>query len=101
MRDVALAEALQLVFLAVEHKACSFYPSDISAHGGSEVLLQGYVVVDVVETQHHVLHSPLSGSHQRDEPCAEVGDAGFHAVQVGNGVKGGLLAVDVCHESLR
>ena len=98
MRDIALAKALQLVFLAVEHEVSPLDASDIAPHGGSEILLQRYVVVDVVEAQHHIVHPVPSRCHQRNEPCAVVGDAGLHSLLAGDGVEGGLLAVNVGHE---
>ena len=90
---------MQLVFFAVEHEVRPLDASDIAAHGGSEVLLQRYVVVDVVKTQHHIVHPGPSRCHQRNEPCAVVGDAGLHAVGIGNGIKGCVLAIDIHYKS--
>ena len=68
----------------------------IPADGGTEIggVVLGEVVLDVVEAEDDVLHlAILVRNHDGDDAAAEVGDAHFHSLFIGQGVQGGGLAV--------
>ncbi len=102
----AVAEIVlrKLVFHAVQGDLALVDAVRIPADGGAEIRLVVLreIVGNLVEAEDDVLHVPLVVRDQDgDDAAAEVGDAHFHAVGIGQGVQGGGHVVVGGHEVFR
>lgn len=66
-------------------------PPDTCAEVGGDSL----IVVQIVETEHYILHCAVAVGHkERDDTSAEIGDSDLHTVGIGEGIEsGGSIAL--------
>ena len=95
MQAVSVVVLRQLYFFAVDGDFALVDAVGISAYGGAEVAMYVLIVLNAIESEHHVAHHTVSvGNQHRGYASAEIGDAHLHAVGIGEHVEcSGIVVV--------
>ena len=81
--NMPLAVILQAIAVSVDREFRANDTTNVSSHGGTEILPPRIIILDVVVAQDNVFHTPVPvGRHKRNETCAIVCYASLHSVFV-------------------